>query len=159
MMEKLQYHDVFKTINVPKSERRLAMKAKNLLDDANGLNDPNPEIFQHLSKVTNQESGAQAFWDFENDAEAAYDRFAITVMGHGLTLAIEHRKFDVARTTFRASMHIENGRSVVYAAERHNVDKVFEAQFIDTVANIGLYSRVQALRQNESSEASFANAA
>jgi len=174
MMEKLQYHDVFKTINVPKSERRLAMKAKNLLDDANGLNDPNPEIFQHLSKVTNQESGAQAFWDFENDETAIYDRMVITMMRRGLIIALEHRNFANIDRSVRQSLILNNGAAKVYTSDLHRSGmldmgssspesiQLFKNQFFQMTANLGLYHHAQRINrddQNESSSATLANAA
>jgi len=159
MTDMLRYQDVFPKINIPETELHLALTAKDLLDGIHDRWNDQPELHQHLSRIIDTSEVSQAFWDFENDAEATYDRFAITVMGRGLTLAIEHRKFDAARTTYRATMRIENGNAIVYPGEHHNVSRSFESQFEDTIANLGLYRRVQALRQNDSSEASFASAA
>jgi len=159
MTDMLRYQDVFQTINIPQTELELALTAKDLLDGVHDTWNDQPELHKHLSRIIDTSEVNQAFWDFENDAEAMYDRFAITVMGRGLTLAIEHRKFDASRETFRASMHIGNGQSAIYTAEHHNVTRPFNDQFVDTLANLGLYSRIQSLRQNESNEAILANAA
>lgn len=171
MTEKLQYHDVFKTINVPKTERRLALKAKDLLDSANGLNNPDPAVFAHLSRVTNQESAAQAFWDFENDEAASYDRIAITLMRRGLTIALEHRRFDNADNNARQSLILNNGEAKVYTTDLRRGGHMdmgvvspeailqFKNMFLETTANLGLYHRIQRLDQNESSSATFASAA
>ena len=159
MTDKLRYQDVFQTINIPQTELELALTAKDLLDGVHDTWNDQPELHRHLSRIVDTPEVNQAFWDFENDAEATYDRFAITVMGRGLTLAIEHRKFDASKETFRASMRIENGRSEIYSAERNTIVRPFNEQFAHTLANLGLYSHIRSLRQNESSDAIFASAA
>jgi len=174
MTEKFQYHDVFKTINVPKTERRLALKAKNLLDSANDLNNPDPAVFAHLSRVTNQEGAAQAFWDFEDDEAASYDRMAITLMRRGLTIAIEHRQFDNSDSNIRQSLILHNGEAKVYTSDLRRSGQMdmgvnapeailqFKNRFLETTASLGLYRHIQRLdenNQNESSSATFASAA
>jgi len=178
MSEMFQYQEIFKTINVPKPERRLALRAKNLLDSANGLNEPDPMTYAHLSRVvTNREAG-QAFWDYEDDEAATYDRLAITLMHHGVTIALEHRRFDRNNEAIRQSLLMGSGIAKVYTSDLlrsgsiNNGDsseiavQQFKDQFFATAASLGLYHQIERrakvqlqLIQNESSEASFASAA
>ena len=171
MTDKFNYQDVYKTINIPQKERRLATTAKDLLDSSYGMNGWRPEVFQHLSKLVDTPSATQAFWDFENDEQAEYDRLVLTLAGRGLTLAVEHRNFDRGQRGTRSSMHIENGISTVYFSDLQHggymglgeksreARDIFKWQFSDAIANLGLYSHIKALRQNESNAAILANAA
>jgi len=171
MTDRLHYQDVFKTINIPKTERRLALHAKTLFDVAAGAEPWNPNIYTHLSKTSDTISASQAFWEFENDDDHTYDRLALTIMRRGLTIAIEHRDFDQRDGRVRKSLRIGDGASKVYSSdllgrldlgssEEADVTS-FKENFLQTAANLGLYHRIKHLRgdQNESDAAIFANAA
>lgn len=171
MTDKLHYQDVFTTINIPKPERRLAMKAKNLFDVAVGTEPWNPAVFTHLSRATDSINASQAFWDYENEDGHTYDRLALTIMQRGLTIALEHRDFDQRDARIRQTMLVSQGVSKVYTSDllgRPDMGETgeqavtaFKENFLLTTANLGLYSRIQQLRtdQNESDSAIFASAA
>jgi len=177
MTEIFQYQEIFKTLNVPKPERRLALRAKNLLDSANGLNESDPMTYAHLSRVVTQTEAGQAFWDYDNTEEKIYDRMAITIMRHGLTIALEHRRFDQSGEATRQSLLMGNGISKVYTSDLMRSGRIdngddsevavqqFKDHFFQTAATLGLYHQIQRFDQidleqiqNESSEASFASA-
>jgi len=173
MTDTFHYQDVYKTINIPKTERRLAQKAKNIFDVATGAGAWDPNIYEHLSRVTDGESASQAFWDFEDDDNHAYDRLALTIMRRGLTIALEHRDFTNKPSGYRQTMLISQGVSKVYTTDllRNGVQDLgstseesllqFKSHFYETVADLGLYSQIKRLQmnQNESSSAILANVA
>ena len=171
MTDRVSYQDVFKTINIPEKERRIALTAKDLIDGAHSIDGWRPEVHQHLSKLVDTPEVTQAFWNYENDEEGLYDRLVITMIGRGLTVAREHRQFDTPRIATRSTLHIGNGTSSVYFSDFRNRGHIgdpetskqaldiFRRQFSDTIANLGLYHRIHALRQSESDAAILANAA
>jgi len=174
MTEILHYHDVFTTILVPETERQLALAAKTLLDTANNVNLADRTMSEHLSKVTNEQSAAQAFWDYENDEIARYDRLVITLIRRGLTIAIEQRLFDDASKGYRQSLILNNTKAKVYNSDlRRNGQmdlgsdsaesiQLFKDRFFYTTAHLGLQCYILQLDhtdQNESSSATFASAA
>lgn len=171
MTDKLYYPDVFTTINIPKTERRLAVKAKNLFDVAAGAEPWDPNVYAHLNKVTDDRNASQAFWEYDHEDGHTYDRFVMTMMQRGLTLAIEHRDFDVRGSEMRKSLIIWNGTSTVHTsgitrAELHQSRSEFAVasfkhDFYEMAARLGLHHHVsrQMGDQNESDAAIFANAA
>lgn len=171
MTDKLHYQDVFQTINIPKPERRLALKAKNLFDVTNGVEPWNPNVYEHLRKTIDTENASQAFWEFENDNEHTYDQLVLTMMRRGLTIALEHRDFTTNEAPIRKSLFISGGVSKVYVSElraQHNLGVAseqvvtdFKESFFQTTARLGLYTRTKHLQadQNESSSDILASAA
>lgn len=169
MTDTFYYQDVFQNINIPKKERRLALKARELLDGAHAVNGWKPEINNHLTQTIDTGEISQAFWG--SDSENEYDRFVISIMGKGVRLAIEHRRLGTAGGVTRSSIHMENGISKIYFSDLQNLNRIgvpetskdaislFKWQFADTIANLGLHHRIQELRQNESNSAVLANAA
>jgi len=170
MTDMFHYQDVFTNINIPKSGIDLTLQAKDLLDGAHNIN-WTPDVQTHLSKIVDTSEVSQAFWNFENDAEFTYDRFVITAMSRGLTLAAEHRSFNNATQSFRSSLRIENGGVAMHfidlskrglvgerSTQSELVDK-FNDHFVQVTANLGLQRHIQSLHQNESNSATFASAA
>jgi len=170
MTDTIHYQDVFQTINIPETERHFALDAKDLLDSAHGIQ-WQASVQTHLSKVLDTPEASQAFWEFENDAEFQYDRFVITAMRRGLTLAVEHRSFNRTGDTFRSSIHLENGQTSVHFSDLSRGGRLserlthveaitqFDEQFTRVTANLGLTRRIQDLHQRASDAASFASAA
>ena len=171
MTDKLHYQDVFTTINIPKTERRLALKAKNLFDIAAGVEPWNPNIYAYLNKTTDSESASQAFWEYENDDEHSYDQLVLTIMRRGLTIALEHRDFTINEVPIQKSLLISSGVSKVYVSELRAQNNLgvaseqavtsFKESFFETTARLGLYTYAKHLQadQNESSSDILANAA
>ncbi|MDB5179849.1 MAG: hypothetical protein JWN12_481 [Candidatus Saccharibacteria bacterium] len=175
MTDKFHYQDVFQTINIPENERTLALKAKNLFDvilDTDGDVDTwNSAVHLHLQKITDSESASQAFWEFEDDTNHLYDRLVLSIMKRGLIVALEHRDFDDRDAAIRQSLMISNGVSKVYTSNLRRrgvpdngstselVIADFKRSLLDTTANLGLYHRIQEVRQNESDSAILASAA
>jgi hypothetical protein len=176
MTDKFYYQDVFKTINIPENERALALKAKNLFDVVLDSKTDAEEaqklaIYEHLQKITDSENASQAFWEFEDDANHSYYRIAVTAMKRGLTIALENRDFDNRDTAIRQTIMISNGISKVYTSDLRTLGTPdngstselviadFKRNLLDTTAHLGLYHRIQAVHQNESNSANFANAA
>ena len=170
MTDRFHYQDVFQTINIPETERHLAFKAKDLLDSAHDIEFAH-DIHQYLSKVVDTHEVSQAFWEFENDAEFQYDRFVITAMRRGITLAVEHRSFNRTGDTFRSSLHLENSVASVHFSDLSRGGRLserltdpaamtgFDEQFSRVTANLGLLQHIQSLRQSDNDSASFASAA
>ena len=178
MSEMFQYQEIFKTLNVHETERQLALQAMHLLDSANGVDDPELMTYAYLSKVVSHSEAGQAFWEYDNNEAATYDRLAITVMHHGLTIALEHRRFDRANEAIRQSLLMARGVSMVYTSNLSRSGSVdhgnssdiavqqFKDQFFETTASLELQHQLQRLDeiqleqiQNESNAASFASAA
>ena len=169
MTDTFYYQDVFQNINIPKKERRLAIKAKELLDVAHAVSGWKPKINKHLLQTFDTKEISQAFWSRETEIE--YDRFVISVMGKGLRLAVEHRRLETSSVATRSSIHIENGVSKVYFSDLQNLSRIgvpetseeaiglFKWQFADTIATLGLHHHIEALHQNESNAAVLPNAA
>ncbi len=169
MTDTFYYQGVFQNINIPKKERRLALKAKELLDGAHAVGGWKPEVNKHLSQTIDTGEISQVSWNRHTEAE--YDRFIISVMGTGVRLAIEHRRFEASGGATRSSIHMENGVSKIYFSDLQNLGRIgvpetsqeaiglFKWQFADTIANLGLYHRIQELHQNESNSAVLASAA
>lgn len=175
MTDKFHYQDVFKTINIPKPERRLALQAKNLFDSAIGVEPWDPYISEHLQNVTDSEDASQSFWEFQNNDQRTFNRLILTLMSGGLTIALEHRRLDQNILPLRQSLYISRGASKVYTSgpRAHNPNDPanssestitsFKDSFYDVTANLGLYNRIKDLEleidQNESSAAILASAA
>ena len=173
MTEKLHYQDVFKTIHIPKSERRLALKTKDLFDIVHGEKEWDPSVHEHLSHVIDTHNASQVFWEFEDDDNRLYDRLALTIMKRGLTIALEHRDFNDKAVSIRQSLVISNGGFKVYNSDlggRALLDQgsatpesiaIFKDNFIETTANLGLRRHIKRIStdQNESDSARFASAA
>lgn len=175
MNEKLHYPEAFTTINVPKTERRLAVRAFNLLETAFDTEQWNPEVHAHVSKLVDTKDAAQAFWEYENDEAHQYDRFVLSVMRNHMVLGIEHRDFTRRNEGYRTSLSIYNGTSHAYFNDirrtvhpdrgSSEVDAItaFKGRFFETTANLGLYSHIQNAKgtrtQKESRSANFASAA
>ena len=169
MTDTFYYQDVFQNINIPKNERRLAIKAKKLLDGAHAVDGWKPEINKYLSQTIDSSEISQGFWNRNDEKE--YDRFVISVMGNGIRLAIEHRRIEAFSVATRSSIHMENGISKIYFSDLQNLGRIsisetskeaislFKWQFADTIANLGLHHHIQDLHQNESNSATLANAA
>src|SRR5665647_624900 len=104
MTDKFHYQDVFKTINIPKPERRLALKTKNLFDVASGNEVWDPAVYANLNQVIDSQNASQAFWEFKDDAHRTYDQLVLTLMKRSLTIAIQHRDLDTPNTSVRASL-------------------------------------------------------
>jgi hypothetical protein len=173
MTDKLHYPDLFKTINIPETEKPLALEAHNLFDVANGVVPWNPDRFTHMSKFIDSESASQIFWNFEDDANHLYDRLALTAMRGGLTVALEHRNFTNPAVSVRKTLIMSQGVSKIFTTDlqgRGGMDGgskaeseiiTFKQQLLETTARLGLYGHIKRLEtdQNESSSAILANAA
>lgn len=174
MTEKLHYPDVFTRINIPKPERRLALKAKNLFDIVNGVEPGSQDIYQHLTDTNDTVNASQAFWRYDRDEDNSYDRLAMTIMNRGLTIAFQHRDVNNNTGPIRKSLIMENGISRVYAYDpiraRGGLENgstaeqdiaSFKQDYLETAARLGLYRHIQRIGapQNESDAAIFAKAA
>lgn len=177
MTDKFHYQDVFQTINIPKSERHIASQAKNLFDSAADPLVDGPFVSEHLYMMTDSEAVSQSFWEFQNNDEHTFDKLVLTMIHRGLTIAIEHRWLGQRTLPIRRSLHIAGGTSTVYDRSAYRpVEPIssselilasFKSDFIDVVANLGLYARIQQLEteltdltdQNESNSAILASAA
>ena len=171
MTEKLQHQDMFRTINIPKSERRLAMRAKNLFDATSDSEAWDPAVHARLMRTTQNSTAFQNFWEYDNEDRHTYDRLALTLIQRGLIIAIEHRDFDKQDERIRKSLLISQGVSKVYTSDLlgrpdmgiadEGAVTLFKKDFLVTTANLGLYTHAKRLHsdQSESDSAIFANAA
>ncbi|HEY8992827.1 MAG TPA: hypothetical protein VIM37_03175 [Candidatus Microsaccharimonas sp.] len=177
MTDKLHYPDLFKTINIPESEKNLALEAHHLYDVASQGQVENEIIFAYMRKrkLYDAESASQIFWEFENGGMQTYDQLALTAIHNGLVVALEHRNFERREQGIRKTLTLSNGHSSVYVTDIVGSGRVenipsstefavesFKKDFYGvTIANLGLTGYIERLKeaQNESSEAILANAA
>ncbi|HEY8886502.1 MAG TPA: hypothetical protein VIM31_03325 [Candidatus Microsaccharimonas sp.] len=176
MTDKLHYPDLFKTINIPESEKNLALEAQHLYDVANQGQVDNEIIFAYMRnrKPHDTESASQIFWEFENGAMRTFDRLAFTAMRSVFTIALEHRDLNHRDKNVRKTLTLSHGRPTVYvtdAADNRRLEagdasdfsvESFKRDFYTvSVANLGLTGYIERLKaaQNESNEAILANAA
>lgn len=153
-----QYSDVFTNINISPTSRAVALKAKGLLDLATGQVSDWESDNSHTSfRVSEQTSALQAFWDrvYDEDHELESDRLAITVMKHGLTVALEHRRRDIANQFPRETLFMSSTEGVkifkssylLSAALHEPIDgqeavEAFSHRFQTATAALGLHRRV-----------------
>lgn len=171
MTDKLHYQDVFQTINIPKTERRLALRAKNLFDIAMGVEQWDPSIHEHMRKAIDNENASQVFWEFDDNDEKTHDLLVLTMMKRSLTIGLEYRDFKTTMLPYRKSLHLENGISNVYTSgvragnglgsSAETDVAAFKQVFFERAAHLGLYRQAVLLHtdQNESNSAIFARAA
>jgi hypothetical protein len=174
MTDKLHYQDLFKTINIPETEKNLAFEAEHLFAVANGVEPWDETVFAHMSKFIDTESASQIFWNYENDDHHTYDRLAFTAMRSMLTIAFEHRDFDHSELGIRKTLTLSNGKSRLYVTDIARNGRIeaspssdltsesFKKDFYAvSVANLGLAAYIERMKatQNESDAAIFANAA
>lgn len=178
MTDKIHYPDLFKTINIPETEKNLALEAQTLFGVANGAELWRPEVFAHMSTSLDNAMASQVFWNFENDSKHTYDRLVLTAMHNGLTIALEHRDFDHREASVRKSLIISQGVSRVYTSDLMRSGLLdlgstselavasFKENLLETTAHLGLYRQIKQIHiglnetdQNESSSAIFASAA
>lgn len=171
MTDTFRYQDVFTEINIPESEKYLALQAKNIFDAVSGGDASDPNAFAHLSKVLETNSTSQAFWDYEHEDGHNYDRLVMTFAKESLTIAIERRDFDNRSASLRKSLVMSKGVSKVFETDlrrnRHfdsaeeSVVDAFKHDFFETAARLGLRNKISLIEsdQNESSSAIFDSAA
>ena len=173
MSEALSHQDILRGLNIPKTERQLALYAKQLLESAHSSDEFGAYPSHHLTHIVSNEDATQAFWEFNNESTGIHDRLAITAMNQFLTIGVGHRVSGHPALSVRSSILLYNGQSEAYLSNTKTggyVDmgtrsgesiQTFEDQFLVTVAGLGLHGRIQRLNQiqNDSSSANFESAA
>ena len=171
MTDTFRYQDVFTEINIPESEKYLALQAKNIFDAVSSGEESDPNAFAHLSRILETQITSQAFWDYEHEDGHNYDRLVMTFAKESLTIAIERRDFDDRSASLRKSIIMSKGISRVFetdlersryfdSAEESAVE-AFKHDFFETTARLGLRNRITLVEsdQNESSSAILASVA
>jgi hypothetical protein len=170
MTDMFHYQDVFKTINIPKNERHLLHQSLSLFDSAFGTGKWSP----YLSRTVDNHNASQVFWERDETGARFYDRMVLSALDRGVTIAIEHRDFDVPEQSTRKSLLMGSGALVVFESNLRarglldngsssaEASHAFKEDFYKVAARLALYRGAgiqNPADQNETISAIFANAA
>lgn len=174
MSAELHHQELFNSINIPETERHLALKAKNLFDIFYGVAPWDLDVTRRLVEVTDYADLSRLQWEHENNEQQIYDRLSILVKRGGMIIALEHRDLKVPELGIQKTISLTGGMARVFEhdprsmrqhgegstvpKDRDSFERVF---YFQTAANLGLYNHIQGVHEAhiESSSAILPNAA
>jgi hypothetical protein len=173
MTDKLHYPDLFTTINIPKTEVQLALKAKNLFDIAHVVGSWDPAVSRHLIGSADYVDSSQLQWVYENTKQQTIDRLSILIIQRGMIIALEHRDRQDHSLENHTSISLSGGITRVFEYDTQRLNQKnegsttipeltsFKQFYFQTAANLGLYHHIKEIHEDhiESNEAIWPSAA